>query len=296
MANSISSDITISSAISVLQNMLAPLSQFTMDITSDVVGRQASVKVPIVGTDDVARPYDSTKGYTADADTDLDTVTVSISEHIKPFHLNDNDLNKSPLSLQNYAMQNANEFGRYLMKLLYSKVTTATGGTPPPIPAGNQITADADAVSVANIKSAHAILDSAGANMNRHMILGASASNNLLPSTIETFGNSVVESGRFNQLFGMSTSTSNAHGALASGDVHTICAPSDAIVIVNRLPEVSGKATLEEFTSFTIDGLGLQCAYRRFYDASKGIHYGAFTTMFGCEVAKGSQIAIIKES
>jgi hypothetical protein len=40
----------------------------------------------------------------------------------------------------------------------------------------------------------------------------------------------------------------------------------------------------------------LQCAYRRFYDASKGIHYGAFTTMFGLALAKPSQIAVLLDA
>jgi len=62
------------------------------------------------------------------------------------------------------------------------------------------------------------------------------------------------------------------------------------------MPDTSGTATLEEFTPFTIDGLGLQCAYRRFYDASKGIHYGAFTTMYGVAVAKGTQVAVLAQN
>lgn len=293
MANSITSEITISTAISSLQNMLAPLSQFSLDITSDVVGRQASVKVPVIDTDDVARPYSSGTGYTDSSDTDVSTVTVAVAEHIKPFHLNDNDMNRSPLSLQNYVAQNANEFGRYLMSLVYSAINTGAGAG---IPAGNQITADVDAVSVNNIKSVAGLLDQAGANGTRHILLGGQASNNLLPSSIETFGNSVLEQGKFQQLYGMSVSSTNAHGSLTSGDVHSFAMPSDAFVVVNRQPDTSGSSTLEEYTSFTVDGIGLQCAYRRFYDAAKGIHYGAFTTMFGCAITKPEQIVVLKES
>ena len=94
----------------------------------------------------------------------------------------------------------------------------------------------------------------------------------------------------------MSVSSTNAHGSLASGDVHSMAMPNDAFVVVNRQPDTSGSATLEEYTSFTVDGIGLQCAYRRYYDASKGIHYGAFTTMFGCAIAKGSQIVVLREA
>jgi len=294
MANNISSEITISTAVSVLQNMLAPLNELTLDISNDVVGRAATVKVPVVNTDDTARDYASATGYTGDSDSDVTTVSVSVEERIKPFHLNDNHLNKSPLSLQNYASQNANEFGRYLIKLLYTSVDSAV--TAGDIPAGNVTSVANTSVAISDIQGLHGTLDDNGASMNRHLLLGAQASNNLLPNSIETFGNSVLESGRFNQLFGMKTSVTNAHGTLATGDPHSIACSSDAIVVVNRMPDTSGSATLEEFTPFTIDGLGLQCAYRRFYDASKGIHYGAFTTMYGVAVAKGTQVAVLAQN
>ena len=294
MANNISSEITISTAVSVLQNMLAPLNELTLDISNDVVGRASTIKVPIVDTDDGARDYAVGTGYTGDSDSDVTTISVAVEERIKPFHLNDNHLNKSPLSLQNYASQNANEFGRYLIKLLYTSVDGAmTSGA---IPAVNIDAVANTAVAISDIQGLHGTLDDNGASMNRHLLLGAQASNNLLPNSIETFGNSVLESGRFNQLFGMKTSVTNAHGTLVAGDPHSIACSSDAIVVVNRMPDTSGSATLEEFTPFTIDGLGLQCAYRRFYDASKGIHYGAFTTMYGVAVAKGSQVAVLAQA
>jgi len=185
---------------------------------------------------------------------------------------------------------------------LYTAIDTkllASGGTATDkgsIPFANQITVDDDAVAVANIKALAGKLDQAGAPMNRQLLLGGQAVNNLLPSTIETFGNSVVESGRFNQLYGMEISQTNAHGTLSAGDIHSFACPSDAIVLVNRMPDTSGSATLEEYTPFTIDGVGIQCAYRRYYDASNGTHYGAFTTMFGCQVAKGSQVMVLTQS
>ena len=274
--------------------MLAPLNELTLDISNDVVGRAATVKVPVVDTEDSARDYASDTGYTGTSDSDVSVVSVDVEERIKPFHLNDNHLNKSPLSLQNYVSQNANEFGRYLIKLLYTSVDSAiTAGT---IPAVNVTSVANTGVAISDIQGLHGTLDDNGASMNRHLLLGAQASNNLLPTSIETFGNSVLESGRFNQLFGMKTSVTNAHGTLAAGDPHSIACSSDAIVVVNRMPDTSGTATLEEFTPFTIDGLGLQCAYRRFYDASKGIHYGAFTTMYGVAVAKGTQVAVLAQN
>jgi hypothetical protein len=286
MANSITSELTISTAVSVLGEMLAPLNAFTKNISSEVVGRQATIKVPVIDTDDVARPYDSTKGYNVDAESSVTLVNVDITEQIKPFHLLDNDMNKSPLTLQSYAKQNAHEFGRYLMNLVYTKLDAGSTGT------ANK---NAGSVAIADIKNLAGNLDSAGAPFDRHLVLSTSANTNLLPSTIETFGNGALEGGRFNQLYGMQAHVCSAHNA-GVGKVHSFACSSDAIVVVNRMPDVSGNATLEEYTPFTIDGVGIQCAYRRYYDASKGDHFGAFTANFGVALVKENNISVLKRA
>ena len=292
MANSVSSELTISTAVSVLGELLAPMNAFTKNITSEVVGRQASVKVPVINTDDVARPYAYATGYNQNAETDVSLVQVDIAEHIKPFHLLDNDMNKSPITLQSYVKQNAHEFGRYLMNLVYGEIDAGVGATPATISSTGKNVAS---VAIADIKNLSGNLDSAGAPFDRHLILSTSANTNLLPSTIETLGASPVQGGRFGQLYGMQTHVCSANNT-AVGKVHSFACSSDAIVIVNRMPDVSGGATLEEYTPFTIDGLGIQCAYRRYYDASKGDHFGAFTTNFGVKVVKPTNIDTIKRS
>jgi len=292
MANSISSDLTISTAVSTLQNMLAPISAFTLNVSNDVVGRAATVKVPVINTDDEARDYSASTGYGQSAETDASTIDVSVIERIKPFHLSDNDLNKSPLTLQNYVAQNANEFGRYLLRVIFNELdgATATGF------AGGSVTAKAPgSVAISDVKGLAGKLDGAGAPMNRHFIVNAAANSAIIPSTGETFGNGVVESGRFTNLFGMSVNPQNANNT-ASGKIHSFACSSDAIVVVNRMPDVQGGATLEEYTPFEVEGLGIQCAYRRYYDAAKGEHFAAFTTCYGVGIAKASNIAALKAS
>jgi hypothetical protein len=291
MANSITSEITISSAVSVLSDLLAPVSNFTMNITNEIVGRQATVKVPIVRTDDVARDYSYSTGYNTSADTAVTTVDVGLVERIKPFHLVDNDMNKSPLTLQSYARQNAHEFCRYLLQTLFDKIDAS-------VTAGDitgENSTDAGSVALTDIQGIQGALDTAGAPMDRHLVMNSSVNSALMPSSIETFGPAVLQGGRFGNLYGMSTHVTTV-GNQAIGDVHTFGASSDAIVIANRLPEVSGTSTLEEYTPFTVDGVGLQCAYRRYYDASKGEHFGAFTAIFGCEVAKPEHIKVISRA
>ena len=284
---SISSELTIATAISTLGDLLAPIPNFTLNISNEVVGRHAKVIVPIVSTDDVARDWNATKGYTADADTGTATLDVAIGEVIKPFYLADNEMNKSPISLASFAKQNAHEFGRFLLNKIFAAADAVT--------ITNTRTVAAGSLTVANVKAMQKELDEDGAPMDRTLLAAAAGNSNLMPSSIETFGAGVLESGRFSNLYGMRVypQSANTDGA---GKIHTLACSGDAIVIVNRQPEVSGSATLEEYTPFTIDGIGLQCAYRRFYDAAKGVHYGAFTTNFGVGIAKPNHIAVCKKA
>ena len=116
MANSISSELTIATAVEALSNMLAPIGAFTLNAANEAAQRASTIKVPVVAVDDAARVFNSTTGYTANSDSSASTVNVVVNEEIKPFHLSDNELNKSPLTLQSYIRANANEFGRHLLR------------------------------------------------------------------------------------------------------------------------------------------------------------------------------------
>ena len=287
MANSITSDLTIATAVSTLGDLLAPISNFTLNINNEVVGRSETVQVPVISTDDEARDYSASSGYNTNADTSVNKIPVSVVERIKPFHLSDNEMNKSPLTLQSYVKQNAHEFGRYLLRTIFDAVDAS---------AGSSATAKNMAqVQISDIKNLAEKLDSEGAPTDRHLLLAATVNSGLMPTSIETFGANVLEGGRFTTLYGMNVYPQSAFNP-ASGKIHSFGASADAIVIVNRLPDTQGAATLEEYTSFTIEGVGIQCAYRRYFDASKGEHFAAFTSNFGVGVAKPDHIASLKRS
>lgn len=282
----IESELTIATAVSKLGELLAPIPNFTLNVTNEVVGRSAVVKVPVVGTasgaDGAAREYNYTDGYNLKADSEVSSLDVDVVECIKPFQLTDNDMNKSPITLASFAKQNAHEFGRFLVNKIFKAVDAASG-------TGSQ-TKTAATMTITQVKGMAEDLDENGAPEDRSLLLNAAVNSKLMPSSIETFGAGVLESGRFSNLYGMRVypTTCNVSG---SGKAHSFACSSDAIVIVNRQPEVSGTSTLEEYTPFTIDGVGIQCAYRRYYDPAKGQHFGAFTSMFGVGVAKPKHIA-----
>jgi hypothetical protein len=288
MANSITSDLTISTAVTVLEELLAPIGAMTRNITNEIQPRrQSSVDVPIVKKDDSARDYSYSTGYNTTAETDVSTVTVPLVERIKPFHLADSDLNKSPITLQSYISANAHEFGRYILSLVFAEVDSA-------ITAGSvsEDTVDAGSTQLSNIQGLQDTLDTNGAPFDRFVLMNSSVNSALMPASIETFGPSVLQGGRFGRLYGMDTYVTTV-GNASVGDAHTFAGSSDSIIVANRMPDVQGQATLEEYTPFTIDGIGLQCAYRRYYEPSKGETFAAFTTIFGAKVAKPEHLASI---
>ena len=283
--NSITSSLTISTAVSVLGDMLSNIGNYTLNVASEATGRASTINVPIVKTDDGARDWDASKGYTVDADSDVSTLAVSCVEVLKPFVLNDSEYNSSPLTLQSYIKQNAHEFGRYLNNKIFTAVDGVTGGT----------SKNASSVAVGDIKNLASSLDAKGAPLDRHCVISASAHSAILPSTAETYGQGVIERGRFTSLYGMSMTPATAFNT-GTGKTNTFACSSDAIVIVNRIPEIQATSNLEEYTPFEVEGLGLQCAFRRFYDPTSGSHYGAFVTNWGVGVAKPDHIAKIKNS
>ena len=286
MANSISSDLTIATAVEALSNMLAPIGAFTLNAANEAAQRASTIKVPVVSVDDSARVFDSNTGYTATSDSSASTVNVVVNEEIKPFHLSDNELNKSPLTLQSYVRANANEFGRHLLRKIFDAVDGSSA----------VLTAKAKAsVALGDVQGLVGGLDGAAANLERSLIINAAAHSALLPADTTIYGADVVRSGRIGQLYGMDVYPTTV-GNVAATKAHTFAVPNDAIVIANRIPDVQGANTLEEFTPFEVEGLGLTCAYRRFYDARNGEHYGAFTTMFGVGIAQPSKIKGFKNT
>lgn len=288
MANSISSELTIATAVEALSNMLAPIGAFTLNAANEMSQRAATIQVPVVSSGSSARLFSSATGYTATSDSTADKVAVSLGEHIKPFHLSDNELNKSPLTLQSYIRANANEFGRHLLRQIFDAID---GGS-----IGGGITQVAKSgVSLTDVQGLVGALDGAAANLDRSLIINAAAHSALLPADTTIYGADVIRSGRLGQLYGMDVYPTTV-GNTATNKVHTFAVPNDAIVIANRIPDVQGANTLEEYTTFEVEGLGLTCAYRRFYDARNGEHYGAFTTLFGVGIAQKTKIKGFKNT
>lgn len=292
MANSIqSTDVTISTAIEVLESMLAPLGAFSRNFANEYSGRGTTVKVPIVDSSSSARDYTTTgtsAGYEAGGESDVSTVDIAVSEVVKSFSLSDNELYKSPVNLQNYIQANANAFGKFLLEKVKSAVETGTATA----------TKSATTFDLATVKSLVKKLDSTGTSAtNRHLVLSSNAHNNLLPSTQDTFGQNqgVMQSGSLGKIYGMDVHQTSV---LEQGNTASKCvgfaSANDGIVLVNRLPETLGRETLQAFESFTIPGLGLSVCYREHYNSATGTVWGNFTTLFGAKVGNADAIAWVK--
>ena len=158
-----------------------------------------------------------------------------------------------------------------------------------------EVSKNASSVALADIQGLQSTLDSNGAPFDRYVLMNSDVNSALMPSSIETFGPSVLQGGRFGRLYGMDTYVTTVRDTTI-GKPHTFAGSSDSIIVANRMPDVSGQATLEEYTPFTVDGVGIQCAYRRYFEPSKGESFGAFTTIMGAAVAKPEHLVAITKA
>ena len=180
MANSIADgEVIISSAVSVLDDLLAPLNNFTLNVSSETTGRGATVRVPLIDSSAGARVFSNAtapKGYEADSDSDASTIDISVEEIIKPFSLSDNELYKSPVNLSNYIESNANAFGLFIMNKVKTAVEAGGAAGSTAIGAKSATTFD-----LATVKTLVKHLDSSGVPVNdRHLIVSNVAHHQLL--------------------------------------------------------------------------------------------------------------------
>lgn len=294
MANSITDgEVIISSAVEVLDDLLAPLSNFTINVANEYAGRGASVRVPLIDSDDSARVFTSSganAGYENTSASDASTVDITVEEIIKPFHLSDNELYKSPVNLANYIASNANAFGLFIMQKVKSAIEASTADA----------TKGAGAMDLATIKALVKKLDSSGVPVNdRHLCLGHVAHHKLLPDNQDVYGTNaqVMQSGRVGQLYGLQVHpTSVLETGTGSGKCVAFASGRNGIAIVNRIPETQGQETLQKYETFTIPMLGLNVAYREHFNTATGTLHGCFSTLFGAKVADGNALAWVKGS
>ena len=289
MANSITDgEVIISSAVEVLDNLLAPLSNFTINVANEYAGRGATVRVPLIDSNDPANVYAG--NYENNSGSTASTVDITVEEIIKPFRLSDNELYKSPVNLANYIASNANAFGLFIMNQVKSAVEASVADA----------TKGAGAMDLATIKALVKKLDSSGVPVNdRHLCVGHVAHHKLLPDNQDVYGTNaqVMQSGRVGQLYGLQVHpTSVLETGTGSGKCVAFASGKNGIAIVNRIPETQGQGTLQKYETFSIPGLGMNVAYREHFNTSTGTLYGCFSTLFGAKVADGNALAWVKGS
>lgn len=292
MANSIdSSEVIISSAIEVLDDMLAPLGNFSINVANEYAGRGTTIKVPLVDSKDGARVFSATggnAGYEATSESDVSTKDITVNEIIKPFRLSDNELYKSPVNLSNYIASNANAFGLFIMNQVKSAIE---GGTA-------DATKGAGVMDLATVKALVKKLDASGIPVNdRHLVLSHVAHHKLLPDNQDVYGTnaSVMQSGRVGQLYGLQVHpTSILETGTGSKKCTAFASGKNGIAIVNRIPETQGQETLQKYETFTIPTLGMNVAYREHFNTATGTLHGCFSTLFGATIGDPNAIAWVQ--
>jgi hypothetical protein len=288
MANSIAdSEVVISSAVEVLDDLLAPIGNFALNVANDYSGRGSVVKVPLVDSSDTARVFNGS--YESSADSSVNTVDITIEEIIKPFKLGNNELYKSPVNLSNYVQSNANAFGLFIMQKV--KTAVETGG-------GSNGTKSASGFGLDDIKKMVKHLDSSGVPVNdRHLVISSVAHSNILPDSQDTYGTNaqVMQTGRVGQIYGLQVHpTSTFENSNGTNKCVAFASSRNGLAIVNRLPETQGISSLVKYETFTIPNLGLNCIYQEHLNTSSGELYGCFRTLFGAKKADINSISWVK--
>ena len=221
--------------------------------------------------------------YATNADSNVDKVSVSLNHYYTSFYLTDKEFNSSSANrLTNLVSSKANAFGGFLT----AKLTEVIDSTNYPSPSTK---ADAG-FTITEILGMKKALDAKGAPLDdRALVLSSAVLGNVLPQTIETLGNDVVQEGTVRRIYGADVYATNSIDSTAK--CNAFLAHKSAIAIASRLPNVQDSSSLIDVASFEIPNLGLNIQYKSFMDNLTNRHYGVLETL--CGVAKGNANGLV---
>lgn len=282
MPNSISTEVIGSTVIDRLTKILAPFSAFTTDCGDGV--NEDGGTVVVAGVSPPTTAGGTFAGsYATNADSNMDKVSVSLNHYYTSFYLTDKEFNSSSANrLTNLVSSKANAFGGFLT----AKLTEVIDATNYPSPSTK---ADAS-FTITEILGMKKALDAKGAPLDdRALVLSSAVLGNVLPQTIETLGNDVVQEGTVRRIYGADVYATNSIDGTAK--CNAFLAHKSAIAIASRLPNVQDSSSLIDVASFEIPNLGLNIQYKSFMDNLTNRHYGVLETL--CGVAKGNANGLV---
>lgn len=282
MGNSIITEIVGSQILERMTSQLASWSAFSTDCGDGT--NEDGGTVVVAGVNAPATGGQTFGGsYATNSVSDVDKVSVTLNHYYTSFYLTDKEFNSSSANrLANLVGTKANAFGGFLTKELSKIVTTANYGA-------GAVKTNAS-YDIATIKALKSALDTKGAPLeDRALVLDSAVLGNVLPSTIETLGNEVLQEGTVRRIYGADVYATNSLDDTAK--CNAFLAHKSAIAIASRRPRVQDSSSLIDVANFEIPNLGLDVQYKSFMDNLTNKHYGIIECLAG--VAVGNDAGLV---
>jgi hypothetical protein len=284
MATFITNEITSAVIVDKLESQLLNLDAITLDASENSIESGNSVTVAVVGGG-------STLGgefngdYLANANADITKVQVSLKHYFKSYFVREDHASKGGANrVANLVEANVSAFAKYLNDEFLSKIAKASF-TP--------VTATDTDYGIDDVKALVAKLDAQGQPLeDRSLLLKTACHGNILPTDINSYNVSALESGRVPNLLGMATQPTNG---TFDDDINSIALHKTGVVGAFRSVFVQSPESLVDYQSIVLPN-GIPVGVRTFYDVQSGKLAQSIEVMAGFAIANSDAIAVSSAS
>ncbi len=282
MGNTIDADLLIDTlsnqAVTYLGDVLAPLSAFSTDFSTDELVQTKAVQVPIVtgGSTTLTNPTSFEAG-----DGATDNRSVTVNHYSQPFHITSAQMNQR-IRIEMLARANLQSLGTKIAGVL-SALTLAANFT------GTAETVAQASFAAANAKSLWGKL---GKNRRKVLLLDSVAYAQLAPSDKNAFDLGQKGAYGFDGIF------QHTYWTGATANTYGIAAGQDAFCIAAGIPaQVPGLAQeMVAQKTMQIDGLGLPIQMNVWVSRASRQLWASYDLMFGAAAGLADGAIIIKSA
>lgn len=282
MANTIDADLLIDTlsaqAVTYLGDVLAPLSAFSTDFSTDELVQTKAVQVPIItgGSTTLTNPTSFEAG-----DSATDNRAVTVNHYSQPFHITSAQMNQR-IRIEMLAKANLQSLGTKIGGVLSALVLAAN------------FTGTAETVAQASFAAANArsLWGKLGKNRSKVLLLDSVAYAQLAPSDKNAFDLGQKGAYGFDGIFQhtyWTGATANTYGIAAGRDAFCIAAG-----IPQMVPGLSDEMVAQKVMQ--IEGLGLPIQMNIWVSRASRQLWASYDIMFGAAVGLADAAILIKSA
>jgi len=284
MAQFITNEITSAVIVDKLSSQLLNLDAITIDASENSIESGSSVSVAVVGGGDTLGGVFN-GDYLANANADITKVSVTLKHFFKSWFVREDHASKGGANrVANLVEANISAFAKYLNDEFLDTIVK-TAYTP-------VVVADAD-YGIDDVKALVSKLDDQGQPLeDRSLLLKTSCHGNILPTDINSYNVSALESGRVPNLLGMATQPTNG---TFDDDINSVALHKTGVVGAFRSVFVQSPESLVDYQNIVLPN-GIPVGVRTFYDVQSGKLAQTAEVMAGFAIANSDAIAVSSAS